>query len=165
MDFETQTNNRMHARRDFLSVLSAAAGMLVATLTGVALPIRAWATERNRPAFDAKAIADSLKGIGATNALESSEIILKSPDIAENSAIVHIEVQSKLPDTQTIYVLAEKNPQPLAAQFDLMPGVDAYVSVRIKMAESAFIRVVVKAGGKLYFTRKETKVTLGGCAG
>ena len=90
---------------------------------------------------------------------------LKAPDIAENSAIVHIEIESKLPGTETIWVFADKNPQPLVAQFDLLPGVDPFVAVRIKMADSAFIRAVVKANGKYWFAQKETKVTIGGCAG
>lgn len=134
-------------------------------LAAMLLPLRALATERNVPAFEAKAVADAIRSIGAAEALESDQVIIKAPDIAENSAIVHIEVESKLPGTQTIWVLAEKNPQPLVAQFDLLPGIDPFVAVRIKMAESAFVRAIVKADGKFWFAQKETKVTLGGCAG
>jgi sulfur-oxidizing protein SoxY len=134
-------------------------------LAAMLLPLRALATERNVPAFDAKAVADAIRSIGAAEAVESDQVIIKAPDIAENSAIVHIEVESKLPGTQTIWVLAEKNPQPLVAQFDLLPGIDPFVAVRIKMAESAFVRAIVKADGKFWFAQKETKVTLGGCAG
>lgn len=134
-------------------------------LAVVLLPLRALAAERNTPAFDAKAITDAIRSIGAADAVESDQVVIKAPDIAENSAIVHIEVESKLPATQTIWVFAEKNPQPLVAQFDLLPGVDPFVAVRIKMAESASVRAVVKADGKFWFAQKETKVTLGGCAG
>jgi sulfur-oxidizing protein SoxY len=136
-----------------------------ATLAALLLPLRAFAAERNTPAFDAKAVTDAVRSIGAADATESDQVVIKAPDIAENSAIVHIEVESKLPGTQTIWVFAEKNPQPLVAQFDLLPGIDPFVAVRIKMAESAFVRAVVKADGKFWFAQKETKVTLGGCAG
>lgn len=136
-----------------------------AALAAMLLPLRALAAERNGPAFEAKAADDAIRSIGATDAVQSDQVLLKAPDIAENSAIVHIEVESKLPGTETIWVIAEKNPQPLVAQFDLLPGVDPFVAVRIKMAESANVRAIVKAGGKFWFAQKETKVTLGGCAG
>ncbi|MBX9631577.1 MAG: thiosulfate oxidation carrier protein SoxY [Burkholderiales bacterium] len=134
-------------------------------LAALWLPLRAIAADRNTSAFDAKAMSDALRSIGAADAIESDQVVIKAPDIAENSAIVHIEVESKLPGTQSIWVFAEKNPQPLVAQFDLLPGIDPFVAVRIKMAESAFVRAVVKADGKFWFAQKETKVTLGGCAG
>jgi len=128
-------------------------------------PLRAFATARNVEAFDSKSAVDALRALGAADAVETDAVVIRAPDIAENSAIVHIEIESKLPGTETIWVFAEKNPQPLVAQFDLLPGIDPFVAVRIKMAESAFIRVVVKADGKFWFARRETKVTLGGCAG
>jgi len=128
-------------------------------------PMRVFGAERNVDAFESKAIEDALRLIGAANATASDAVFLKAPDIAENSAIVHIEIESKLPGTETIWVFADKNPQPLVAQFDLLPGVDPFVAVRIKMADSAFIRAVVKANGKYWFAQKETKVTIGGCAG
>ncbi len=155
MDFDTPM---MPLRRRLLATCATA-------LAVVLLPLRAFAAERNTPAFDAKAITDAIRSIGATDAVESDQVVIKAPDIAENSAIVHIEVESKLSGTQTIWVFAEKNPQPLVAQFDLLPGVDPFVAVRIKMAESASVRAVVKAEGKFWFAQKETKVTLGGCAG
>lgn len=136
-----------------------------AALAAMLLPLRALAAERNGPAFEAKAADEAIRSIGAADAVQSDQVLLKAPDIAENSAIVHIEVESKLPGTETIWVIAEKNPQPLVAQFDLLPGVDPFVAVRIKMAESANVRAIVKAGGKFWFAQKETKVTLGGCAG
>lgn len=137
-------------------------GVVLATML---LPLRAFAAERNVPAFEAKAADEAIRSIGAADAMETDQVILKAPDIAENSAIVHIEIESRLPGTETIWVIAEKNPQPLVAQFDLLPGVDPFVAVRIKMAESANVRAIVKAQGKFWFAQKETKVTLGGCAG
>lgn len=146
-------------RRRFLGSIGAALAALLLA------PLRALAAERNIEAFEARTFADAVRAIGAAKAVESDAILLKAPDIAENAAIVHIEIESKLPATQSIWVFAEKNQQPLVAQFDLLPGIDPFVAVRIKMAESALIRVVVKANDKFWFVQKQTTVTLGGCAG
>lgn len=146
------------ARRWFLRAMAAG-------VAWAALPLTVFAGERNRAAFDAKTIDDAIAAAGVADAVESDAIVLRAPDIAENSALVHLEIQSGLPDTQSILLFAEKNPQPLVAQFDVLPGLEPFVAVRIKMAESAFLRVVVKAGGKYYMLRRETKVTIGGCAG
>ena len=141
------------------------AGAIATVAAGLFSPLVAWAAARNAAAFDAKAIDAALAAAGVADAVESEDVILRAPDIAENSAIVHVEIQSKLADTRSILLFAEKNPQPLVAQFDLLPGMEPIVAVRIKMAESAFLRAVVLAGDRRYFARHETKVTLGGCAG
>ena len=114
--------------------------------------------------FEAKTLADALKALGQKPA-DSADIVITSPDIAENGAVVPVAVTSKLPKTQEIYILVEKNPNPLAAIFTIPDGTDPYVSTRVKMGESTPVHAVVKADGKLYTASKETKVTLGGCGG
>jgi sulfur-oxidizing protein SoxY len=128
------------------------------------LPLRALGFERN-PGFVPTSIDAALAAAGMDGAIESEAIVLKAPDVAENSAIVHVEITSTLPDTEFIYLFAEKNPQPMVAEFRRLPGMDPFVAVRIKMAESAHLRAVVRAGGRFYYRRQETRVTLGGCAG
>ncbi len=152
-------------RRRVLARIAGIAGAVVAATVGLVSPIIAWAGTRNVPAFDAKAIDLALVAAGVADAVESEDVILRAPDIAENSAIVHVEIQSKVPDTRSILLFAEKNPQPLVAHFDLLPGMEPIVAIRIKMAESAHLRAVVLAGDRQFFARRETKVTLGGCAG
>ena len=117
----------------------------------------------NKAAFESKALADALKNMGATNVIDSRDITITAPDIAENGAVVPIAVTSRIPNTQTIAILAEKNPFPLAASFDLSSGGDAYVSVRIKMGQTSNVHAIVKADGKFYSAVKEVKVTIGGC--
>jgi len=138
---------------------------LAAAVAGLFPWPRAMAAARDAAAFDAKTLDDALAASGTAGAQPSDAIELKAPDLAENSAIVHVEILSRLPDTRTVWLFAEKNPQPLVARFDLRPGLEPRLGVRIKMADSAFLRVVVLAGERLYMTRRETKVTLGGCAG
>lgn len=141
------------------------AGTVVAVLAGVWPYPEALPATGESSGFEAKTLEDALAASGTAGAQFTDAIELKAPDLAENSAIVHVEVHSHLPDTRTIWLFAEKNPQPLVARFDLLPGLEPRLAVRIKMAESAFLRVVVLAGDRLYVTRRETRVTLGGCAG
>ena len=115
-------------------------------------------------AFELKTMDEVLKALGGTPA-DSKDITITSPDIAENGAVVPIAVTSNLPKTQEIYIVVEKNPLPLTAGFVIPEGTDAFVSTRVKMGQSANVHVIVKADGKLYSARKETKVTLGGCGG
>jgi sulfur-oxidizing protein SoxY len=66
---------------------------------------------------------------------------------------------------EAIAIIAEKNPSPLVAMHEIAPSAEAYVSTRIKMAETCDVIAVVKSEGKLYSARKEVKVTIGGCGG
>lgn len=145
-------------RRNFIRALAIAGAAAL-------LPIRLLAAERNKAAFEAKAVADGMKYIGAADVKESDQIQLMAPEIAENGAIVPIEIKSRIPGTQTIYIFAEKNPQPLAASFDFSEGTEPFLSTRIKMGESSKVRIVVKAEGKFYTTARDVKVTIGGCGG
>ena len=154
-----------NSKRRFLRRLSVGACYAIAMAAGWARPINLFAAEWNKTAFDAKALADTLKGLGATSAADSDKIDLKAPEIAENGAIVPVEVTSRIPGTQSIYVIADRNPQPLVAIFDIAPGMEPFISTRIKMGESSRVRVLVKASGKFFVATQEVKVTIGGCGG
>ena len=147
-------------RRTFVK-LAAATGALAAA--GLAWTRDAWAQAWNKAGFESKAVADVLKSIGATGATESKDITITAPDIAENGAVVPVAVTSRIAGTESISIVAEKNPFPLAAVFDVANGGEPYVSTRIKMGETANVRVVVKAGGRYYTAAKEVKITIGGC--
>jgi sulfur-oxidizing protein SoxY len=121
------------------------------------------AAQAYRPAFEAKTLDEALKSLGASGASESRDIVIKAPDIAEDGAIVPIEVTSKIADTQSISLLVDKNPFPLIATYDFANGAEGFVATRIKMGETSKVRALVSAGGKLYTTSKEIKVTIGGC--
>ena len=130
----------------------------------VSIPVaRVWAAAWNKAGFDAKTAAEALKTLGVENALESREITITAPDIAENGAVVPVAVLSRIPNTLSISIIAEKNPFPLAATFDFAPGSEAYVSTRLKMGQTSNVRAVVKVDGRYYTAAKEVKVTVGGC--
>lgn len=153
------------SRRNFLRTFALGGAHAVAFVAGWLHPVHLLAAEWNKAAFDAKALADALKSIGATAAADSDQIQLKAPEIAENGAIVPVEITSAIPGTQTIYIIADKNPQPLVAIFDIAPGLEPFISTRIKMGESSRVRVLVKAASKFYVASQEVKVTIGGCGG
>ena len=156
---------KVSSRRTFLQRLGLGSACVAAFAAGWLHPLRLLAAEWNKAAFDAKALADALRSIGATSAADSDQIQLKAPEIAENGAIVPVEIASRIPGTQTIYIIADKNPQPLVAIFDIASGMEPFISTRIKMGESSKVRVLVKAGSKFYVTTQEVKVTIGGCGG
>jgi len=142
---------------------AAAAAFLLAS--GLLHPLRALAAGWNKAAFASKTPADALKNIGASSTLESKDILIEAPQIAENGAVVPIEVTSNIPGTKSLSVLIEKNPFPLAGQFEFMDGALPYVKINVKMGESSNVRVVAEAGGKHFTAVKEIKVTIGGCGG
>ena len=150
-------------RRSFLKLAAGAGALAAAAASGVLRSGQAWAATWNKAGFESKALADVLKNLGAANAAESADIVITAPDIAENGAVVPVAVTSKIANTQQISIVAEKNPFPLAATFDVSSGGEGYVSTRIKMGQTSNVWAVVKADGKFYTAKKEVKITVGGC--
>ncbi len=152
----------MNPNRRTVLKTSSALGLLVAC--GLVTSRQALAAT-GREGFSAKTLADALAAVGGTPA-DSKDIVITSPDIAENGAVVPVSVASNIPGTSEIYFFVEKNPNPLAAIFRIPEGTNAAVQSRLKMGQSTNVVAVVKtADGKLYSATKETKVTLGGCGG
>ena len=116
-------------------------------------------------AFDANSAEGVLGSLFDGPIVDSDQVKLKIPDIAENGAVVPVTVSTDLADVESISVVVHNNPTPLAATFELSPQSIPDVSVRIKMGESSPVQAVVKAGGKFYSASKEVKVTIGGCGG
>jgi len=153
-------------RRIILRSAGASGAISVLLAAGLLRPTGVLAAEWNRPAFTATSLSDAIKASGLTGSVESSGIVIKTVEIAENGAQVPVEVVSNIADSQTIAVFVDKNPLPLAASLNFAKGTLARVRLQLKMAESSRIRVVVKAAdGKTYHTSREVKVTLGGCGG
>jgi sulfur-oxidizing protein SoxY len=139
------------------------------TLLGAALllllkPIAALAAW-TKEAFGAKSAPDALKSLGAANPVPSPEVVIEAPQIAENGAVVPIEITSNVKGTTAISVLIDKNPFPLAGKFDFSEGALPFVKLNVKMSETSDVRVVAEAGGRHYLATREIKVTIGGCGG
>jgi sulfur-oxidizing protein SoxY len=150
-------------------VIQGASGMAVMSLAmaaGLFKPGSAWAQASwNKAAFDTKSLNDAVKAMGGGAAAESKEITITSPDIAENGAVVPFTISSKLPKTEQLAILVEKNPNILAASFNIPDGTEPQVNTRVKMGQTSNVIALVKADGKFYYASKEVKVTLGGCGG
>jgi sulfur-oxidizing protein SoxY len=143
-------------------ILLQGAGVLAA---GLLAPLAALAAAWNKEAFGAKNPADALKGIGAASVAPSSEVILEAPEIAENGAVVPIEITSQVPGTRSVMVVIDKNPFPLVAKFDFLEGALPFVKVNVKMGETSDVHAIAEANGKYYSATKNIKVTIGGCGG
>ena len=146
---------------------SATAGGVLAGLiaAGALRPTQVLAAEWNKAAFEAHDTAGALKGISAGSPADSKDLMLKVPDIAENGAVVPVDIVSNIPNTSSIAILVEKNPFPLSAQFDFANGALPEVSARLKLSQTSMVKAVAKADGKFYTVQKEVKVTVGGCGG
>ena len=153
----------MHDRRRRL--LKATSLVAAGLAAGLLRPIAALAAAWNKEAFAAKSAPDALKNIGAASAEPSTAIVIEAPQIAENGAVVPVEIMSNIAGTTSIAVLVDKNPFPLAGRFDFMEGALPFVKVNLKMGETSEVRVVAMAGGRSYVATKEIKVTIGGCGG
>jgi sulfur-oxidizing protein SoxY len=116
-------------------------------------------------AFRQKSDADAIKALYGKTAEPSDKVKLDAPEIAENGAVVPISVTSSLADVASISILVSENPNALAASYKIPAGTVPSVANRIKMAKTTNVIAVVEAGGKLYSTSKEVKVTVGGCGG
>lgn len=110
-------------------------------------------------------LLDSTAKSSAKNSdiIDTDKIEIKLPKIAEKGIAVPITVSSSLENIQTISILVEKNPIPLVASFRLSAQLDAFVSARLKMAETSDVIVIIETDDGLYRAKAQVKVIIGGC--
>ena len=162
---KSQNDRGTPTRRDWLSTSARVAGLLAAAGLWPALA-RAQAAPYAQAAFDAKSVAEALKALGVGAPVESKDVTLTGPDIAENGAVVPVGVATTLPGVKRLALLVEKNPAVLSALFDVNDAVEPNFSTRVKMGQSSNVfAVALMADGRVLFAQKEVKVTLGGCGG
>ncbi len=152
----------MHTRREMLARSAQVASLLAAAGLLPQAAMAAWA----QAAFEAKNMADVAKALGGSAPVESKDVTISGPDIAENGAVVPVGCATTLPGVKRLLLLVEKNPSVLAAVFDVTDAVDASFNARVKMGQSSNVMAVAMMGdGRVLFAQKEIKVTLGGCGG
>lgn len=151
------------SRRTSLKV-AGGAGLYPALLAiGLLKPGLASAAAFDRAAFESRGIVATLNALGAADAQASGEVEIISQDIAENGAVVSVGVRSKLPGVQALGLLVDRNPNALAAWYELLDRALPEVTMRVKMSQTSEVVGLVKAGGRFYLARKEIIVTIGGC--
>ena len=152
----------MPSRRELLKRSAGIAGLLA----GLGLLPQAAQAAFNVAAFDAKTLPDVLKALGVSAPTLSKDVALTGPDIAENGAVVPVACATTLAGVKQLLVLVEKNPSMLCALFDVSDAVEPSFSTRVKMGQSSnVVAVAIMNDGKVLYTQKEIKVTLGGCGG
>ncbi|RLA45385.1 MAG: thiosulfate oxidation carrier protein SoxY [Gammaproteobacteria bacterium] len=128
------------------------------------LPSRLFAaTPAAFKATDAKAVFQDL--FGDLPIEESDAVNLRTPDIAENGAVVPVSVSTDIAGVESISLIVDENPNPLSASFNLTPDAVPDISFRVKMGKSSTVRAMVKTSDKVYMATREVKVTIGGCGG
>ncbi len=154
----------MKTRREMLS--SSAAATVAGLLAGTGLLPAAAQAAWTQAAFDAKTLAEAAKALGGGTPVESKDVTLTGPDIAENGAVVPVGVATTLAGVKRLALMVEKNPSTLAAVFDVSDAVEPSFNTRVKMGQSSNVyAVALMNDGKVLYAVKEIKVTLGGCGG
>ena len=151
----------MQNRRKTLQHSAIVAGLLATT--GL-FPTGAFAF--NARAFEAKTMVEALKALGAGAPVESRDVTITGPDIAENGAVVPLGASTSLVGVKQLLLLVEKNPSVLVAAFNVTDSLEANILTRAKMGQSSDVyAVAIMNDGRALFAKKEVKVTLGGCGG
>jgi sulfur-oxidizing protein SoxY len=146
-----------------VTVLAAVPRRALGQIAGAAAPGIQW----NAAAFNAQTVEAALRALGAGTPTPTTEVTWgTTPEIAENGAVVPVSVTSRIPGTEAMAILIEKNPSKLAANFSFPEGTVPALSTRVKMSESSMVHVLVKTkDNRYYLASREIKVTLGGCGG
>ena len=147
-----------HTRRNFLRLGAVGAA--------------AWLAVRHDAMGAAEGFTAEFKRVVADRKLRDGKIKIELPTIAENGLVVPLNFEVESPMTAADYVkavhfFAEENPNPQVASFYFSPlSPKAAASIRIRLAKTQNIVAVAEmSNGDLYTTRKEVKVTIGGCGG
>jgi sulfur-oxidizing protein SoxY len=151
-------------RRTFVKAVAGTATLAVAGIGALApaTASAAWPKE----AFAAPKTKEMLEALyGQSAPTESAAIKFTMPEIAENGSQVPFVVETSLPKVDSITVIAEENPRPLAATATIDPRSVPFLKSRLKLAKTQKLVAVVRSDGKLYSTSLSVKVTIGGCGG
>ncbi|PWS37716.1 thiosulfate oxidation carrier protein SoxY [Falsiroseomonas bella] len=118
------------------------------------------------------ATAAAIRKIIGERTPEEGRVQLRLPPIAENGNTVPLTVTVESPMTaadhvKAVHVFADKNPTPDVATFRFSPAMGrAQADTRIRLGQTQdVIAVAEMSDGKLYISRAEVKVTIGGCGG
>jgi sulfur-oxidizing protein SoxY len=139
---------------------------VAAMLAGAGLLPAAAQAAFDAKAFEAKTMTELMAALGGSTPVESKDVTITGPDIAENGAVVPVGASTTLPGAKRLMLLVEKNPAVLTAMFDVTDSVEPNFSTRVKMGQSSNVYAVAMMNdGKVLYAVKEVKVTLGGCGG
>lgn len=95
----------------------------------------------------------------------SNTVKIKAPEVAENGAVVPVEVDATGVDgiIESISIVAASNGRPVAGTYYLTEGAVPFVATRIKMGKTGDVYGVVKTASGTISNKTQVKVTAGGC--
>lgn len=124
-------------------------------------------------AFASPADVDALieKMTGGKKAA-AGRITLDLPTIAENGLVVPVNFEVESPMTpddyvKSVHLFAEANPNVQVADFSFTPLCPkAAAQLRIRLAQTQNVTALaIMSNGDAFISKKEVKVTIGGCGG
>jgi len=124
----------------------------------------AWFTQ----AFEAKQTSQVMAALKATAVPVSADLQIEAPQKAESGSVVQVELTSKQAagSISSLRLLADANPTPLIASFELGKQVLPKLVTRIKLAQSGeVIALAQQASGQFQQQRRQVIVLEDGCAG
>lgn len=152
----------MPDRRQMLQHSAAVAGLLGGLGLLPAPAQAAW----NQAAFEARSLPELARVLGLAAPVESRDVMLAAPEVAESGAAVAVGCACALPGVKRLMILVEKNPAPLCVMFEPGEGLVPDISTRVKMSQSSNVMAVaVTADGRVLYTHRDVQVTAGGCGG
>ncbi len=117
-------------------------------------------------------VAAELKKLFGDKKIAEGKVKLDLPSIAENGLVVPLSFEVESPMTEqsfvkAVHILAEGNPNPSVASFQFSAlSPKAAASIRIRLAQTQNIVAVAEmSNGEIFSTKREVKVTIGGCGG
>jgi sulfur-oxidizing protein SoxY len=112
------------------------------------------------------------KIVGDVQPASNGKLTFELPEIAENGNVVPFTITIDSPmnekeSVKAVHVLATANPQPSVASFHFTPlSGRASVSSRMRLARTQdVVGVAELSDGKFIMTKRQVKVTIGGCGG
>lgn len=138
-------------------------GAVAALIAAGFLPRDAFAAW-NQTAFETKGVAESLRALGLAQPAASDQVQLMMSDVAENGAVVPVQILSRAPNTTKIGLMVERNPNTLSAVFEIGANMLPEIATRVRLQETSNVVAFVVADGKVLTATRLVSVTLGGCA-
>ena len=153
-------------RRILIKKSLSASTIAMVAASGLLLPQRVlahWPTK----AFNAETVEDVLLALlGKANISSSEKLnfsVGKPAKRIANGGSVSVEINSELENIERFAILVDNNPFPLVMSMDFSPDVLLPLKTRIKLIKGkSQVIAVVRAGGKLYLTKRDVRVDTGG---
>ena len=150
-------------RRNFIKRSGALGVLAKIGFFGISPSARAVVSQWQESWFASNDLSETFKKMGVVSPTSNNNIILNTPDTAENGSYVGVSVKSAIDNTLAIAILVDKNPSVLAGYFEFGNSVIPEIATKIKMAETSNVYALVKSENKFFMNKKNVNVTVGGC--